>query len=131
MNMNQRGNVLIEFTLCLVVIMLFVWGLISVSLWGLGSVYTKEAAGMAALAYARTMDYADAKKQVESVLQSGGYLFVKRNYTLTANTKGTSVYVNLTTYPNITRYFVFKKPSITWEARATLEHYYRNRNEYM
>lgn len=128
----NKGNVLVEFAICLIVLMLFIWGLIGLGLWGLGAEYTKEAAGLAALDYARMRDVQSARQQVQKTLNAGGYLVLEPTYTLNIQENIPTVTVTLTTYTKdkLKRLFVFQKDSFTYTAKATFERYYRNPGEF-
>lgn len=127
---NEKGVILVEFAISSFVIMLFIFGLLCLGMWGLGSVYVKSAANEAALAYARTLEHDDAVIQANKVMEKGGQIFLTDRLDVSTQVSTPFVRVTVTGYPKITKLFTFINPSITFVAESVMEDYYRNPHAY-
>ena len=124
---NQRGQVLVEFAICIVLFFLFVFGLISAAMWGVTSYLTQEVAHEVARKYAVTGDSEEAKKKGEYFISKTLHLFiVPETVGIEVFEEGTSAKSTVTVEPVIKKYFSYHINSITKTSHATMEHHIRS-----
>lgn len=129
---DQQGQILIEFALCIVVFMLFVFGLIALTMWGAAAYFTQEIAHEVARKYAVTENVEDAVKRGEIYMGKMAYMFIDPSTVeITVVKQNTTAVSNVKAKPNLEKLFIFELPYITRDSEATLEHYIRNPDEYM
>ncbi|ACX51904.1 hypothetical protein Adeg_0759 [Ammonifex degensii KC4] len=73
---DEKGNALVEFTLCFLVFAAFVSALFGLLWWGLSSLFLQEAAFEAAHSYAVYRDEGRAREMALGAIGRGGWLFV-------------------------------------------------------
>ncbi len=73
---NEKGQVLIEFVLCLIILASFIFGIIGVMTWGVASHFAQEVAHESARKYAVTYNKAEAEKLGETYLKRWAYIFI-------------------------------------------------------
>jgi hypothetical protein len=125
---NQRGQVMVEFALCIIIFMLFMYGLITMLLWSIVAYWTQETAHEVARKYAVQDDKAAAietgYKKV-NILGAGYFIEPKSTvievYAPKHPEHGDVATATVTTVPTIKKLFVFSMPEITRESEAMLE----------
>ena len=127
---DKRGQMMVEFALCLPVFMAFVYGIIGISLWGTAGVIAQNAAHETARKYAVTLDTAQAEKLGSTYIGRGGYLFIDGS-SIKVWDGNTTAYSKVTVTPRIKSLFFYKMPIITKESEATLEERFRNPQNYL
>ncbi|MGQ9498552.1 MAG: TadE/TadG family type IV pilus assembly protein [Desulfotomaculales bacterium] len=74
---DEKGQVLVEFTLCFLLFMGFFSALMVFCWWNLSALYLREAAFETARCYAVYVDEQRAKDVAREIIDKGGWLFVK------------------------------------------------------
>ncbi len=133
---ERRGQVMVEFALVLIIFMLFIWGLIGVTLWGTAGFLAQEVAHESAREYAVTLDEARAENLGKTYLGRWGYLFIKPGsiqVSVDANTASNYTTAVVTVKPRVEKMYIFTMPYIERTSQATLEHFYRDsgRDDYV
>ncbi len=131
---NEKGQVLIEFVLCLIILASFIFGIIGVTTWGVASHFAQEIAHESARKYAVTYNKTEAEKLGESYLKRWAYIFIDTSQVnVTVKAQGTKAVSTVTVKPkeSMQKLFVFTMPEINKTSEATFEHYIRNPNDYV
>lgn len=123
---NQRGQVLVEFAIAIILLCIFVFGLITATLWGAASFLAQEIAHETAREYAVSDDESRAVNTGRNLINRFSIFIVPGATQVTVgqieNEKATAT---VTVQPRIQKLFIFSLPSITRDSQATLEHYIR------
>lgn len=131
--MNEKGQVLVEFVFCIIVLAMFIFGLIGVTTWGVASHFAQEAAHESARKYAVTYDKSVAEIVGINQLSNWAYIFIDTsNISVDVAAQGTKAVSTVVVKPkkSMQKLFVFTIPKITKTSEATFEHYIRNPHDY-
>lgn len=127
---NQKGQVLVEFAIAIVVFLLFIFALFAFSMWGAASFFTQEIAHEVARKYAVTESASQAEKVGKEGMGKMAYVFIKpETVQIQIRQEGTSAISQITAKPRIDKFMMFHMPYISKTSEATLEHYIRHHNE--
>lgn len=126
---SQRGATLIEFAFALIIFSAFLYGLICVSMWGMGGQFVQNAIHESARKYAVTGDQDEAKIVAVDYLNRWGYLFVEpidvHHVYLETRDGGKKVYGAIVAKPRIKQLYVYELPELRRESSCAQEHYLR------
>lgn len=132
-----RGQALVEFALCIPVILLFVYGLITAFTWGATGILAQSIAheGARKFAVSSSMAEAEARAKAERVatdyMDSWGRFFADPDYTaVTVRRDYQTVSCRVSVVPRIKKLFVFEITEITRESTSVLEHVWRDPSKY-
>lgn len=128
---DEKGAVLIEFVFAMIIFCAFMYGLIAVSLWGIGSSFVQEAAHDAAQKYAVVLDGQETNNYIQSRLGQWAYVFVKPN-SIRVNVwhNDKTAYAEVSAVPRISRLYVYDLPQILRTSQCTLEYRFRHPQEF-
>lgn len=132
--MDEKGQVLVEFVLCLIILVTFVSGIIGVTTWGAASHFAQEVAHESARKYAVTYDKTQAEQLGEDYLKRWAYIFIDTSQVdVTVKAQGKKAVANVTVKPkeSMQKLLVFIMPEINKTSEATFEHYIRYPGEYV
>lgn len=127
---NQKGQAIIEFSISIIILFLFCFGLIGSTYWGAASFLTQEIAHETARKYAVTENKERAEAFGETYMDRWGYIFIKDTQ-ISISREGDKATAVVTTTPRISDLFVFKMPAISKYSQATMEHYIRHPEKYI
>jgi predicted metalloprotease len=123
---TQKGQVMVEFAIAMIIFMLFVFALFAFGMWGAASFFTQEIAHEVARKYAVTDSVTQAESAGKGLMGRMAYVFIKpETIQIEVRKEGTSAVSEIKAKPRIDKYFVFHMPYITKTSEATLEHYIR------
>ncbi len=127
---NQRGQVLVEFALAIVLFSVFVFALIAFAMWGAASFFTQEIALEVARKYAVTESIEQAEKRGKVNMGRMAHMFIKpETVTIQVVKDGTTSKSQVTAKPKIEKFLIFNMPYISKTSEATIEHYIRHHNQ--
>ncbi|NLV23112.1 MAG: pilus assembly protein [Syntrophomonadaceae bacterium] len=122
---------IVEFALALPIFLLFVYGLITLFLWGTAAIFAQDVADETARKYAVTMDKSSAVNLGETQLGRWAYLFIAPGSTIIdADANGKRAIATVTVKPRIQRLYFYKLDTITKESSCVLEDVWRNPQNY-
>lgn len=128
-----RGQAFVEFALCIPVILLFIYGLITAFTWGATGLLAQSIAheGARKFAVSSAMTEAEAKAKAEKVAADymglWGQFFAEPDHTVvTVKRDSQTVNCMVSVVPRINRLFVFEITEITRESTSVLEHVWRD-----
>ena len=128
---NQRVQALVEFAIAIILICIFIFGLITATLWGAASFLAQEIAHETAREYAVSDDETRAVNTGRNLINRFSIFIIPGATQVTVgqieNENKTTATV--TVQPRIQKLFVFSLPSITRDSQATLEHYIRKKHD--
>ena len=130
---DQRGQVLVEFALALPIFLLFIYGLITLFLWGTAAIFAQDAADEAARKYAVTMDKPSAENLGKTYLGRWAYLFIApHSSSIKINTDASKkrVITEVTVKPRIQKLFFYELNAITKTSSCVMEDVWRNPGNY-
>lgn len=123
---TQKGQVMVEFAIAMIIFMLFVFALFAFGMWGAASFFTQEIAHEVARKYAVTDSVTQAESAGKGLMGRMAYVFIKpETIQIEVRKEGTSAVSEIKAKPRIDKYFVFHMPYITKTSKAILEHYIR------
>lgn len=129
---RERGSLMVEFALCLVVFFAFITGLFVASYWGIGAAFLQEAAHEAAQKYAVTMDAQAAENRARAVLGKWGYAFVDPGTVSVSVWKdGDRARAAVSAAPRVKKLYLYEVKRIAKESSCTFEYRFRNPEEYL
>lgn len=129
---NQKGQALVEFSIAIVILFLFIFGLISTTLWGTASFLAQEIAHEVAREYAVSNDMNRAISTGQSYMNRWGYIFIDpQSIQITVSREGNKATALIHVEPRIQKLFVFKMHRISKYSQATFEHYIRESGQYV
>lgn len=126
---NQKGQAIIEFSISIIILFLFCFGLIGTTYWGTASFIAQEIAHEAARKYAVTENKERAEAFGKFCADRWGYIFIKDTQISLAK-DGDKATATITVTPRIDDFFAFKMPTISKYSQATFEHYIRHPEAY-
>lgn len=129
---NRQGQTLVEFAIAILILSLFVFGLMSATLWGTASFLAQEIAHETAREYAVSNDKNRAVDTGQTYIGRWGYIFIAPGSTqITVSSAGDKATATITVKPRIQKLFIFTMPSISKYSQATFEHYIREPELYV
>ena len=128
---GEGGSTLIEFAFAFIVFFAFLFGLLGVTLWGIGGFFVQEAAYEAAREYAVTLDEGAARELGGSVLKRWAYLFiVPGSVSVEVRREGDKAVAEVRAKPRVQRLYLYQMPELTRRASCTLEYRFRHPEEF-
>lgn len=129
---SERGTVLIEFVFAIIIFAAFAYGLLAISLWGIGAFFIQEAAHEAAERYAVTMDESSAESRALGRLGKWAYAFVKPESVSASVWKdGDSARARVVAEPRIKRLYLYELPQIEKTSLCVFEYRFRRSGEFL
>lgn len=128
---NQRGQVLVEFALSIILFFTFVFGLFALTMWGASSYFTQETAHEVARKYAVTSNEEEAKKRGQYYIKNVRIFLNPDTVDIHVWKEGTTAIATVKAEPAMKKYFNLSIDSITKQSEATIEHYIRNPEQYL
>lgn len=129
---NERGQTLIEFAIAFPVFIAFLYGLIGISLWGIGGHFVQSAAHEATIYYATMLEKEQTEELAKALLAKEAYPFVDPD---TVNVElshdQVKAYGVVTAQPRVQTLFMFSMPELRRESSCTLEYRFRNPDEFL
>ncbi|HHV34404.1 MAG TPA: pilus assembly protein [Syntrophomonadaceae bacterium] len=131
--MDEKGQMFVEFAFCLPIFLLLAFVIISVSFWGLGNAYVREAAFEAARHYSVTNNPGRSAIVAKGVFYgSGGELFVKpETLTVAVYREGDKAVAEAVAEPRFKTLGVGNVDKLYKKASCNMEYRYRNPGEYL
>jgi hypothetical protein len=119
---GDRGSVLVEFVLSLIAFLLFAYGLVAISLWGIAGEFVQHAAHEAAGVYAAILDEDRARERVDLVLVRWGYVFVDpESVKVSFSHDRENVSVVVSAAPRVRKLYVFDLGRVEKKSSCALE----------
>lgn len=131
--MDEKGQMFVEFALCLPIFLILSFAIISVSFWGLGHAYVREAAFEAARHYSVTANTDRAESLARKTFtSSGGELFIEPG-SLKVNVyrEGVQAVAEVTATPRLKTLGVDNVDKLYKKATCNMENRYRNPRDYL
>ena len=126
---NQRGQVLVEFALAIIIFSIFVFALFAITMWGAASFFTQEIAHEVARKYAVTESFEQAEKRGKVNMGRMAYMFIDpTTVQINVTKEDNSAVSQIIAKPRIEKFLIFKMPYISKTSTATIEHYIRHHN---
>lgn len=130
--MTQRGATLIEFVFAFLAFIAFMYGIIGVTMWGLGGQFVQDAAHEATRKYAVTLDANSAEAEGRSYLGRVAYVFIEPgSVSMQFDHDSEKAYGTVTAVPRIKRLYLFSMPKLSRESSCTLEYRFRHPEEFV
>ncbi len=128
---NQRGQAIVEFVCAIWVFFIIIWGLIGLAMAGTAAFFAHEIAFETARKYATTLDEESAKDLGETYISRWAYMFVDPEEThIKLWNDGQTAYAGVAVKPRLDKLLVIDMPEITRESSCTLEHVFREPDQY-
>lgn len=128
---DENGQVLIEFIFAMIIFMVFIYGLFTVSWWGIGAAFVQEAAHKSSQVYAVTIDEDAAEQAAILVLGKWAYLFVQPgSVSVDVWKDGDTARAEVTAKPKFTKLYFYSLPVIKKASSCTFEYRFRHPEEY-
>lgn len=131
--MDQRGQMFVEFAICLPIFLILTIVIISASFWGLGNAYVREAAFEAARHYSVTANEGRAENLARrTFISSGGELFIQPG-SLEVNVRrnGVQAVAEVTAVPRFKTLGLGKVDQLYKKATCNMEGRYRYPSNYL
>jgi len=131
--MDEKGQMFVEFAVCLPIFLLLAFVIISVSFWGLGNAYVREAAFEAARYYSVTANADRAESLAKRTFSSsGGELFIQPgSLRVNVRRQGTQAVAEVTAVPRFKTLGVDNVEKLYKKASCNMENRYRNPGDYL
>ena len=130
---DQRGQVLVELALALPIFLLFIYGLITLFLWGTAAIFAQDAADEAARKYAVTMNKSSAENLGKTYLGRWAYLFVVPDSTsigVKTDVSKKRAIAEVAVKPRIQKLYFYELNTITKTSSCVMEDVWRNPGNY-
>lgn len=129
---SEKGAVLVEFVFAVIIFVAFAYGLLAVSLWGIGGFFVQEAAHEAAERYAVTMDKSSAESRALSRMGKWAYAFVKpESVSVQIWRDGDVARARVAAEPRIKRIYLYELPRIGKISSCVFEYRFRRPGEFL
>lgn len=131
--MDEKGQMFVEFAFCLPIFLFLTFIIISVSFWGLGNAYTREAAFEAARYYSVTANTSRAESMAkQTFISSGGELFIQPGtLKVSVRREGTQAVAEATAVPRFKTLGVDNVDKLYKKASCNMEDRYKNPGDYL
>ncbi|MFY9139305.1 MAG: TadE family protein [Thermacetogeniaceae bacterium] len=131
--MDEKGQMFVEFAVCLPIFLLLAFVIISVSFWGLGNAYVREAAFEAARYYSVTNNAERAVSLAKKTfISSGGELFIQPgSLKVNVRRQGIQAVAEVTAVPRFKTLGVDRVEQLYMKASCNMEGRYRNPKDYL
>lgn len=128
---RETGSTLVEFVFAFIVFFAFLFGLLGVTLWGIGGFFVQDAAYRAAEQYAVSLDKEAALEEVITSLGRWAYLFIEPgSVSVSVRQEGDRAVAEVRAEPRVRRLYLYRMPELVRRATCTLEYRFRNPGEF-
>lgn len=123
---------MIEFVFAMIIFLAFIYGLLSVSWWGIGGEFVQQAAHEAARKYATDMDSAAAEQRAINCLGKWAYLFIQpSSVRVDVWKERDTAHAEVSAEPKFKKLYVYSLPRIEKMSSCTFEYRFRNPGEFL